>query len=77
MGKVANPAKGSIKNRMKVLLAERDMNIKDFAEVAGFHYTTAQRFCSGGQQNVSLPILAKVCETLEVQPGDIFIYKAN
>lgn len=74
MGKVTNPAKGRIKNRMKVLLAEREMSIKDFSEAAGFHYTTAQRFCSGEQQNVSLPIAAKVCEVLGVQMGDIFVY---
>lgn len=74
MGKITSPAQGIIKNRMKILLAERDMSIKDFAEAAGFHYTTAQRFCSGDQQNVSLPILAKVCETLEVNVGDILEY---
>ncbi len=66
--------KGKIKNRIKVILAERDMTIRDLAEAVTYHYTTMQRFCSGEQDNVNLPIVAKICEVLGIQPGDIFVY---
>jgi len=65
---------GKIKNRMNIILAERDMSVKDLAESVAYHYTTLHRFCSGQQDNINLPILAKVCEVLGIQPGDIFVY---
>jgi len=66
--------KGTVNNRMRVLLAERRMSIKDFAEAAGLHYTTANRFCRYNRVNVDLDIAAIACETLGVEIGDIFVY---
>jgi putative transcriptional regulator len=64
-----------IKNRLKVLLAERDMNLSDLAEAAGIHYTTLRRFAGDGLTSIHKDTLAKVCKALDVQPGDVFIYK--
>lgn len=66
--------RGKIKNRMKVILADRDMTIKDLAKLTDYYYTTIQRFCSSERENVNLLILAKVCEVLNIQPGDVFVY---
>lgn len=66
-----------IKNRLKVLLAERDMNISELAEATGLHYTTVYRFASDKAASIHKPTLGKICEVLKVQPGDIFIHQPD
>jgi putative transcriptional regulator len=74
MGNSKILVRGTIKNRINVILAERDMSIKDLANLVDYHYTTMQRFCSGKYQNINLPIIAKICEVMGIQPGDILVY---
>lgn len=50
------------------LLKERNMNWKDLCE-AGISVNTPQKFSQN--KNVSTDTLDKVCEYLNVQPGDI------
>lgn len=64
-----------IKNRLKVILAERDMNLIQLAELAGIHRTSLYRFASDETTLVHKGTLDKVCATLGVQPGDIFVYR--
>ena len=66
-----------IKNRLKVLLAERDMNLSDLAELADIHYTTMRRFAGDEITSIHKGTLDKVCAALGVQPGDIFIYRPD
>lgn len=63
-----------IKNRLRVILAERDMNIRQLAELANVHYTTMHRFAGNGLASIHKQTLNKVCAALKVQPGDLFIY---
>lgn len=63
-----------IKNRLKVLLAERDMNLSELAELANIHYTTMRRFAGDEITSIHKDTLSKVCSALGVTPGDIFIY---
>ena len=64
---------GQIKNRLKVILAERDMNVKQLSEASGVHYTTARRAVRS-TKNANWAVIGKICQTLGIQPGDIFIY---
>lgn len=64
-----------IKNRLKVLLVERDMNLSELAELAGVHYTTLRRFAGDEAESIHKGTLDKVCAALSVQPGDIFVYR--
>lgn len=66
-----------IKNRLKVLLAERNMNLRQLAEAAGIHYTTMRRFASDDITSIHKETLNKVCSVLEVQPGDVFVFNPN
>ena len=66
-----------IKNRLKILLAERDMNLSDLAETAGIHYTTLRRFAGDGLTSIHKDTLEKICAVLDVQPGDVFVYKKD
>lgn len=64
-----------VKNRLRVILAERDMNLSQLAELAGIHNTTMYRFASDEITSIHKATLDRVCEVLGVQPGDIFVYR--
>lgn len=66
-----------IKNRLKVLVVERDMSLKQLAERLEMHYTTINRFARDDQKLVSKEILEAICRELGVQPGDVFIYRPD
>jgi DNA-binding Xre family transcriptional regulator len=66
-----------IVNRMRIILRERGMTIKDLARETDHYYPLVVRFCSADQEAANLFIMAKVCEVLGIQPGDIFTYEAN
>ena len=63
-----------IKNRLRVILAEREMNIRQLAEAAGVYYTTLHRFAGNKPTSIHKQTLDKVCAALDVQPGDLFVY---
>lgn len=69
--------KSEIGSNVKSLLGDRGMTIKDFAEAANMHYTTARRFVAGDQENISKSVLAQACKALECTPGDLFVYRAG
>lgn len=66
-----------IKNRLRVLLAERDLNLSQLAELANIHYTTMRRFASDEISSIHKPTLDRVCGALGVQPGEIFVYRPD
>jgi DNA-binding Xre family transcriptional regulator len=68
---------GKIVNRMKLILAQRGMTIKDLAEAIDHSYPIVVSFCRTNQDTANLVVMAKVCELLGLQPGDIFIYEAK
>lgn len=63
-----------IRNRLRVILAERRMTMADLADRAGLHYTTVNRFEKDDTVNIAKPTLNAICQALGVQPGDIFVY---
>jgi putative transcriptional regulator len=64
-----------IENRLRVLLAERKMNMRQLAELTGVQYTTIRRFAGDEITSIHKKTLEKVCAALGVQPGDIFVYR--
>ncbi|MCA9923392.1 MAG: helix-turn-helix transcriptional regulator [Anaerolineales bacterium] len=66
--------KSEIGSNVKAMLGDRGMTIKDFAEAADMHYTTARRFVAGDQENISKTVLAQACRALGCMPGDLFVY---
>jgi DNA-binding Xre family transcriptional regulator len=63
-----------IKNRLKVLCAERDMSLRQLARAMDIHYTTVYRFADDRTSLISKATLDAVCNELGVGPGDVFIY---
>lgn len=63
-----------IKNKLLVILADKDINMKDFAEKAGLRYATLWAFAKNKTQAADYGMLDKICKILDVTPGDILKY---
>lgn len=57
--------------RLDVVLAQRKMKSKDLAEAIGISVQNLSQFKTGNVKGVRFETLAKVCEVLECQPGDL------
>jgi len=57
--------------RLDVMLAQRKMKSKDLAEAVGITVQNMSLLKSGKVKGVRFETLAKICEVLECQPGDL------
>jgi putative transcriptional regulator len=57
--------------RLDVVLAQRKMKSKDLAEAVGITVQNMSLLKSGKVKGVRFETLAKICEVLECQPGDL------
>ncbi|MCY4336082.1 MAG: helix-turn-helix transcriptional regulator [Litoreibacter sp.] len=57
--------------RLDVMLAKRKMKSKDLAEHVGITVQNLSLLKTGNLKGMRFATLAKICEVLECQPGDI------
>ncbi len=57
--------------RLDVVLAQRKMLSKDLAEAVGITVQNLSLLKSGKVKGVRFETLAKICEVLDCQPGDL------
>jgi len=57
--------------RLDVMLARRKMKSKDLAAAVGITVQNMSLLKSGKVKGVRFETLAKICEVLECQPGDL------
>lgn len=57
--------------RLDVMLALRKMKSKDLAQVVGISEQNISLLKSGKVKGIRFETLAKICEVLECQPGDL------
>ncbi|MCY4181144.1 MAG: helix-turn-helix transcriptional regulator [Litoreibacter sp.] len=57
--------------RLDVMLAKRKMKSKDLAEHVGITVQNLSLLKTGNVKGMRFATLAKICEVLECQPGDI------
>ena len=60
---------------LDVVLAQRKMRSKELAAAIGITEANLSLLKSGKVRGVRFETLAKICETLECQPGDILEYR--
>lgn len=65
---------GKIESKLSAILGERRLKIADLERGAKISYSAAHAMYYGENKMVRLDVLAKVCEFLDVQPGDIYVY---
>ena len=57
--------------RLDVVLAQRKMKSKDLAEAIGITVQNLSLLKSGKVKGVRFETLARICEVLDCQPGDL------
>jgi len=62
---------------LDVMLAKRKMRSKELAERIGITEQNISLLKSGKVKGVRFETLAKICEALDCQPGDILEYVAD
>lgn len=60
-----------IEVRLDVMLARRKMKSKDLAQAVGITVQNLSLLKKGHVKGVRFETLAKICEVLECQPGDL------
>ena len=65
----------SIKVRLNVMLAERNVKSKDLAEHVGITEANLSLLKQGKVKGVRFDTLARICEYLKCQPGDLLRYE--
>lgn len=63
-----------IRNRLNILLAERNLNIKDVYENTGLSRTTVSNMINGVSDGLQMKTLDILCNYLEVSPSEFFDY---
>lgn len=66
-----------IKNRLKVLLAERDLNYTRLSEMTGISINALSELGRGSTRKISFDTLDKICAALECQVGDLLVWRPN
>jgi len=63
---------GTIKMKVSEILDQKGISTAEFAEKTGFAYNTALSIRRGNFSRIGLDTLYKICEVLDVDPGDVF-----
>ena len=67
---------GEIIFNIDVMLAKRKMTVTELAEKVGITLANMSILKTGKAKAIKVTTLAKLCEALECQPGDILEYAA-
>jgi putative transcriptional regulator len=67
----------SIRVRLNVMLAERNVKSKDLAEHIGITEANLSLLKQGKVKGVRFDTLARICEYLNCQPGDLLRYEGD
>ncbi|WP_018962549.1 helix-turn-helix domain-containing protein [Coprothermobacter platensis] len=66
---------GEIIFNIDVMLAKRKMSVTELAERVGITITNISILKNGKAKALKISTLAKLCEALDCQPGDILEYR--
>ncbi len=66
-----------IKNRLKILLAERDLNYTQLSKITGISINALSKMGKDGgtgAKQITYEVLEKLCKTLNCSVGDLLQY---
>lgn len=69
--------KGEIIFNIDVMLARRKMSLTELADKVGITVTNMSILKTGKAKAVKVTTLARLCEALDCQPGDLLEYRRN
>ena len=67
----------AIRVNLDVMLAKRKMRSKELAERIGITEQNVSLLKSGKVKGIRFDTLAKICEVLQCQPGDIMAFESE
>lgn len=68
---------GEIIFNIDVMLAKRKMKVSELADKVGITLANMSILKTGKAKAIKVTTLAKLCEALDCQPGDILEYRRN
>ena len=68
---------GEIVFNIDVMLAKRKMSLTELSEKVGITITNMSILKTGKAKAVKVSTLARLCEVLECQPGDLLEYRED
>ncbi len=66
-----------IENRLPGLMGQKKISIRELSRRTGISYTILRDIYHMQRRSVQFDVLNAICRTLEVQPGDIFVYRPD
>lgn len=66
---------GEIIFNIDVMLAKRKMSVTELSNKIGITMSNVSILKNGKAKAIKVSTLAKLCEALECQPGDLLLYK--
>ncbi|MHA3116560.1 XRE family transcriptional regulator [Acinetobacter sp. ANC 4635] len=63
--------------KLPILLAERKMRVADLIRGTGINKTTLHKLYNGELTRIDLDTIDRICDYLNVQVGDLFIFEKN
>lgn len=68
---------GEIIFNIDIMLAKRKMSVTELAERVGITLTNVSVLKNGKAKALKMSTLAKLCEALDCQPGDLLEYRKD
>lgn len=63
-----------IVNRLPELMAQKGISIRKLSLLTGVTYTTIRAIYHCERRSVQLAVLDAICQAMEIQPGDLYIF---
>jgi len=63
-----------IKNKLMVVLAEKELTLTELSQLTGIRYATLWSFGKNKTQKADYEIMDRICTVLECTPGDLLHY---
>lgn len=68
---------GIINSNLKQLLDERELSIRQVAKDIEYRFDSVRQLYNNENKNYPRELLAKLCEYLDVTPGEILYFKKD
>ncbi|KAA0939832.1 MAG: helix-turn-helix domain-containing protein [Psychrobacter sp.] len=66
-----------IVSKLPVILAEKKLRVADVVRATGMSKSTLHKLYNEESSRIDFNTIDQLCEFLDVQVGDLFIYKSN
>jgi len=63
-----------IENRLPGIMGQKKISIRELSRQTGITYTILRDVYHSQRRSVQLDVLDKICQALQIQPGDIYVY---